>query len=199
MRAARGKTKAAILEEGMKLFARDGYAGASMSELARRVGVRKASLYAHYQGKKEIFRGVFTLVLERYSAHLGRILPAADPGAPMQDRLSAVFSGYAGYFSDADAMSFWYRVYMTPPAFMKGEIYRKSLAVELRFLRRLTRLFRDAMASKECRKQNPGHVATAFYQLLMGFGMAAAFYPSMNTQRAIRESVSVFWRGVGPG
>jgi AcrR family transcriptional regulator len=199
MRAARGKTRAAILEEAMKLFARDGYAGAGMAELARRVGVRKASLYAHYRGKKEIFRGVFTQVLEGYSAHLGRIESAADPGASLRDRLAAIFSSYASYFSNADAMGFWYRAYMTPPAFMKGEIYRKSLAVELRFLRRLTRLFREAMAAKECRKQNAGHVATAFYQLLMGFGMAAAFYPSMNTQRAIRESVSVFWRGVGPG
>ncbi len=199
MRAERGKTKAAILEQGIKLFARDGYAGAGMSELARRVGVRKASLYAHYRGKKEIFRGVFTLVLQRYSAHLGRIESTLDRGVPMQGRLCEIFSSYASYFSDAEAMRFWYRVYMTPPAFMKREIYQTSLAVELRFLRRLTRLFRDAMAAGECRKQNAGHVATAFYQLLMGFGMTAAFYPSMGGERSIQESVSVFWRGVGPG
>jgi hypothetical protein len=96
-------------------------------------------------------------------------------------------------------MGFWYRVSMTPPAFMKEEIYRQSMGVDLRFLKRITRLFGQSMRKGELRKLNAGKAAAAFYQLLVGFAMTAAFYPSMSSERSIRDSVAIFWSGIGPG
>jgi AcrR family transcriptional regulator len=43
-----------LLREAMALFARRGYAGTSMSEIAQRVGVRKASLYNYYPSKADL-------------------------------------------------------------------------------------------------------------------------------------------------
>ena len=49
--AAAPTTRERILIEALNLFAQSGYGGASMRELARRVGIRESSLYNHFAGK----------------------------------------------------------------------------------------------------------------------------------------------------
>ncbi len=49
-----GGTKERILETALALFARSGYLGTSMSDIADQLGITKAALYKHYAGKQEI-------------------------------------------------------------------------------------------------------------------------------------------------
>ena len=51
-------TRERILAEALQLFAESGYGGASMRELARRVGVRESSLYNHFAGKAAILEAI---------------------------------------------------------------------------------------------------------------------------------------------
>jgi AcrR family transcriptional regulator len=51
-------TRERILAEALSLFAQSGYGGASMRELARRVGVRESSLYNHFPGKAAILEAI---------------------------------------------------------------------------------------------------------------------------------------------
>ncbi len=60
-------------EVAAELFAERGYAGASMSGIARRVGIRKPSLYNYYSSKEELF-------LELLEGSLGAWRDAAVPG-----------------------------------------------------------------------------------------------------------------------
>jgi AcrR family transcriptional regulator len=56
--AAAPTTRERILAEALDLFAHSGYGGASMRELARRVGVRESSLYNHFAGKAAILEAI---------------------------------------------------------------------------------------------------------------------------------------------
>jgi AcrR family transcriptional regulator len=51
-------TRERILAEALSLFADSGYGGASMRELARRVGIRESSLYNHFAGKAAILEAI---------------------------------------------------------------------------------------------------------------------------------------------
>lgn len=51
-------TKEKILEEALKLFARSGYIGTSMNDIASQLGVTKAALYKHYSSKQEILDSI---------------------------------------------------------------------------------------------------------------------------------------------
>ena len=53
-----GDTKDRILETALELFARNGYLGTSMSDIAARLGLTKAALYKHYAGKQEILERI---------------------------------------------------------------------------------------------------------------------------------------------
>jgi AcrR family transcriptional regulator len=84
--------KEEILATATQLFAERGYEGASMGDLAERVGLRKASLFHHYASKDELY----CAVLERLVGALGQLVMASamapGPFAERLDRLSdAIF------------------------------------------------------------------------------------------------------------
>jgi AcrR family transcriptional regulator len=59
-------TRDRVRQEAARLFARRGYGGTSMSEIADRVGVRKASLYSHFDSKADLMLELVEDSLERW-------------------------------------------------------------------------------------------------------------------------------------
>ncbi|URZ08564.1 TetR/AcrR family transcriptional regulator [Clostridium felsineum] len=57
-------TKQNIFEEAAKLFAKDGYNGVSMRQIAREVGIKESSIYNHYKNKEEILSSLFDYFAE---------------------------------------------------------------------------------------------------------------------------------------
>src|ERR671933_1696626 len=53
-----GDTSGRILEAALRLFAREGYAGASIRKIAREVGVTEGAIYAHFEGKRAIYEAL---------------------------------------------------------------------------------------------------------------------------------------------
>ena len=51
-------TRARILDAALDLFARHGFAGTSVRQLARAVGLRESSLYNHFASKEAIYHAL---------------------------------------------------------------------------------------------------------------------------------------------
>ena len=65
----RGNTKQAILESSLELFSVQGFEATSISQIAGAVGIRKASLYSHFENKQAILDALVQKVLEQYEEH----------------------------------------------------------------------------------------------------------------------------------
>ena len=65
----RGNTKQEILEAALELFSVQGFEATSISQIAGAVGIRKASLYSHFDSKQAILDELVKEVLEQYAAH----------------------------------------------------------------------------------------------------------------------------------
>lgn len=65
----RGNTKQEILEASLDLFSVQGFEATSISQIANAVGIRKASLYSHFENKQAILDALVKEVLEQYAAH----------------------------------------------------------------------------------------------------------------------------------
>ena len=65
----RGNTKQEILEVSLELFSVQGFEATSISQIANAVGIRKASLYSHFESKQAILDTLVKEVLEQYAAH----------------------------------------------------------------------------------------------------------------------------------
>ena len=65
----RGNTKYEILEASLELFAVQGFEATSISQIASAVGIRKASLYSHFENKQAILDALVKEVLAQYAEH----------------------------------------------------------------------------------------------------------------------------------
>ena len=65
----RGNTKQEILEAALELFSVQGFEATSISQIASAVGLRKASLYSHFESKQAILDTLVKEVLDQYAAH----------------------------------------------------------------------------------------------------------------------------------
>ena len=65
----KGNTKQEILEAALDLFSVQGFEATSISQIADAVGIRKASLYSHFENKQAILDALVKDVLEQYAAH----------------------------------------------------------------------------------------------------------------------------------
>ena len=65
----RGNTKQEILEASLELFSMQGFEATSISQIADAVGIRKASLYSHFESKQAILDALVEEVLEQYGKH----------------------------------------------------------------------------------------------------------------------------------
>ena len=66
---AKGTTKQEILNMALELFSVQGYEATSISQLAEAVGIRKASLYSHFENKQAILDELLKTTLEQYEQH----------------------------------------------------------------------------------------------------------------------------------
>ena len=65
----RGNTKQEILEASLDLFSVQGFEATSISQIANAVGIRKASLYSHFENKQAILDMLVKDVLDQYAEH----------------------------------------------------------------------------------------------------------------------------------
>jgi len=71
-----------ILDRAEELFARRGFAGIGLAEVAEQVGLSKSSLFHHFSSKAQLYAAVMARILDRIEAELMRSLAAG--GGPVQ-------------------------------------------------------------------------------------------------------------------
>ncbi len=78
-----------ILDVALQLMSEQGSAAMSMRRLAQACGVQVAAIYHYFPSKDELFRSV--VEERRYSSRLVELPVELDPGAPIDQRLRAIY------------------------------------------------------------------------------------------------------------
>jgi AcrR family transcriptional regulator len=68
-------TRAQILDAAERIFAREGFRGASVEAIAEEAGYTHGAIYSNFKGKEDLF---LVLVEERIDARLAKVYEAAD-------------------------------------------------------------------------------------------------------------------------
>ncbi|MFZ4531942.1 MAG: TetR/AcrR family transcriptional regulator [Alsobacter sp.] len=142
----------AILAAACGFFADVGFAGTTRA-LADSLGVRQALLYRYFPSKDALVEAVFQRVfMQRWTRDFAAVL--ADRSQPLEDRLAAVYQGYAAQ-DDGLAMRLFLRAaldgFALPPrrgAMLTTQIF-EPLVAELRHECRLPDLARVPMTPDE--------------------------------------------------
>jgi AcrR family transcriptional regulator len=85
--ASSSSTKQRILGIARELFARQGYTGTSIADIARELGTTTAALYYHFPSKADILRGLLAEPMAAYT----RILESLRSQRPSAEELLGAF------------------------------------------------------------------------------------------------------------
>ena len=164
-------TKENILQTALVLFAREGYAGVSMADIAGELGITKGALYRHYAGKRDIFESI----LRRMEQMDGENAANYDvPAEPIErDEASYGDTEIESIFAYSEAMfRYWtedpfasaFRRMLTLEQYRDGEMARLySQYITGGPLKYMADLFRE-MGARGCWKENdPMQLALEFY------------------------------------
>lgn len=80
-----------ILDEAERLFARRGFAGVGLSDIAEGTGLGKSSLFHHFRSKAELYAAVIGRILARIETTLLRALAQGGDPVVRLDRLMDAF------------------------------------------------------------------------------------------------------------
>jgi AcrR family transcriptional regulator len=123
-------TTKALVDAARELFARDGYEGTFLDDVARAAGVTKGALYHHFEGKRELFRAVF----EAEERRLMRMVAAAS--AKQSDPWRGFYDGCRAYLEACVDPSVQRITLIDAPAVLGGETVRE---IEERYAMSLVR------------------------------------------------------------
>ena len=94
--------RAAILDAAKRLFATEGFAGASMDQIAAEAGVSKLTVYSHFGDKEALFAAAIRAKCEEM---LPPDLFNLELKGPLRAQLKAIASGFFALISSDEAIS----------------------------------------------------------------------------------------------
>lgn len=164
-------TKERILEAALALFAREGYAGVSMADIAGELGITKGALYRHFAGKRDIFESILRRMEQMDGENAANYDVPAEPieqdAAAYGDTEIESILGYSEtmfrYWTE-DPFASAFRRMLTLEQYRDGEMARLySQYITGGPLKYMADLFRE-MTARGCWKENdPMQLALEFY------------------------------------
>ncbi len=188
-------TKEKILQAALVAFSRYGYEGARMEKIAAEVGINKASLYFHFSSKEEIFRVLFSRIIEKYEARLAKMFESSE-GAPIEDRLVRLYREYLLYHWQNPEMDFWDLVYYLPPESMKAEIIEATGKSKSDLLERLSGILAEGVRSGALQNLPVESMAMSFYYLLTCISLSTEMMDREAYLASMDSCFAVYWNGI---
>lgn len=97
-------TAGKILEVSVLMFARRGYAGTSMRDIAKEVDIKAASIYEYFDSKSELLHSALLHVLGEFYGHL---LEGASSEEPAPQQLESVIKRHLEWQAQREVASAW--------------------------------------------------------------------------------------------
>jgi AcrR family transcriptional regulator len=127
-----------LTEVAARLFAERGYAGTSLGDLAKALGMRKASLYHHIASKEDLLWDVASAGGEAFHA----ALDAVPDDAPPAERIRLALRGHLGVVAaQLDVATVFTREWRA----LTGERRERFVAERRRYEERVRDLYREGV------------------------------------------------------
>jgi len=188
-------TKEKIKQAALSLFANKGYAGTTMNEIAQCVGIKKASLYAHFSGKEELFFAVYEDLAADYIDLMERLMNEVET-MPVEDTIYHLFEQYILYYlRNRDVQSFWNQVtFFTPPE-MYDRFYEHIKGCDMQVQSKMEEIFEEGMRLGVIREDTVKKMVMSYRAMREGLLNWMMMIPEIKEQ-SIRAFWNDYWCGV---
>ncbi len=100
-------------------FAIQGFNATTMNEIANDVGIKKASIYAHFSSKDDLFLSLLPILVEEEYKNIQTMISGGDQ---IESQLFAYLTNINTRFEESHHMRFWLRILFAPPVHLHDEV-----------------------------------------------------------------------------
>ncbi|WP_282939754.1 TetR/AcrR family transcriptional regulator [Paenibacillus sp. RC67] len=186
------KIKAAAL----RLFAQKGYEATPLSEIAKEVGIKTPSLYAHFKSKEDLYFAIFEDVIQEHLDHVAA-LETHIAGMNVHDKLYTLLQDSCQtYLLSEPSITFLKRAMLFPPESLEQELQRRFPQSETALSKVLTEIFEEGMQAGILRRVPTAELIASFYCLLDGTFIQRHYYNRNDFERRIESIWRLYWQGI---
>jgi AcrR family transcriptional regulator len=185
-----------IKDIALKCFTTHGYEGASLSQIAEQVGMKKQSLYAHFKGKDDLFLQVLQDAKETELSSKLQYLSKVGAQNPKPDLL-----GYLqlviDLFQKNEHLKFWLRMTFFPPPHLAKAIDEEVIDTEKRIQPVLESKFQGWIDAKVIMEEVASIPTLAFLGVVDSIMLELVYGNNeIRLNEKLNASWTVFWRGI---
>lgn len=185
-----------IKEAALKYFTIHGYEGASLSQIAEEVGMKKQSIYTHFKGKDDLFMQVLRDAKETELSSKLQYLSEIDSKNPEKD-LFGFLQLVTDLFQKNEQLKFWLRMTFFPPVHLAKAVKREVIDIEEKIEAALEKKFQDWIEAKVIVNDEAKIPTFAFLGIVDSIMLELVYVnDEKRLQDKLRASWTIYWRGV---
>lgn len=189
-------TAAAIKSVALRLFSAHGYEGTPLSAIAKEVGIKTPSLYAHFESKEQLFFAVYEDVLEEHTRRLEALIESVR-AEPLETKLYRILAETCNnYLLDEEKAAFMKRSMLFPPAQLEEELQKRFLHSESKQSAFLRDIFQSGVRDGTLHNHRVEDMLAAYYCLLDGSFVQMFYYGPQMFQERLQNVWTIFWNGI---
>jgi TetR/AcrR family transcriptional regulator len=184
----------AILDAARAVFSRQGYAGASVDDVATSAGIAKGTLYLYFKSKEELY-------VAALARDLGTLAQTArvemDRVPTLREKMLAFLRVRLEY---AKANEDFLRIYLaeTGSVFMKSSWHTELCRLWRENMRHIKHEVEDAASRHEIRAAEAGPLTVAFFALARGMMETRLLgWKEFQARNEAEFAVDLLWHGIG--
>ena len=189
------KSQRKILNAAKTIYIQKGYEGTSMNAIAEAVGIRKASLYAHFNGKEALFRLMFTEIMQEHIHALKEIFRALS-GDSVRNDLYYLISRYVKYCYVTPEIDVWTRCYYFPPEPLKQWLQDSTHKIEIILRKKITAIITRGQEQGIIRTYPANHLMKPFYHFMLGYVLSYTEYDFDAIEKDLLLGFKLLWMGI---
>lgn len=188
-------SRALIAESAAAVFARRGYHGATMDEIAREAGYSAAAIYKYYRGKQELFVELLHVLGERYFGLFREPMP---PELGFEARLRFLLRKMGAFaVNDRELFRASLSHFAMPAEDLPAEAVAEMRAAHFKYLADVSAFIATGIAEGSLRDMDPLDGATAFLGIFHAFAGRWLMSESAEAPERYGDAiVDLFLRGV---
>ncbi|WP_177167157.1 TetR/AcrR family transcriptional regulator [Salinibacillus kushneri] len=176
-------------------FAKHGYEGSSLNEIAKEVGIKKASIYSHYKGKDDLFLTVVRYVFQ-YERRKILIYFQSSKQKPIKTKLQDFFAFIEEGFNQSDTTKLLLRMCFFPPWNLRDKVSEIVNSFIDGMQRALGKLMTFHKNKGEFIGVNIHQAALAYITLVDGVIIELLFTGKNKFFERVNVSFPIYWQGI---
>jgi AcrR family transcriptional regulator len=185
-----------IKSAALGLFARQGYEGTALSEIASAVGIKTPSLYAHIESKEALYLELFEDVVREHVQHIQLYMQASEHASVEERLFEIIEQSCRNYTLSEEKITFLKRSLLFPPASLQQQLQAKFMEAESSLTELLRKLFEEGIAGGVIHYSSMEDLIASYYCLMDGAFIQMLYYGPAVFGARLPGIWNMYWSGL---